>query len=119
MQIGADVKPVYFFIWGKKRGGGAFKIHRLGAVNKGRWEGGGNDKTGPLETVPGDWRPATAPPRRRKRRRSWRDDKEAWRERERERESNILNTSRRRSPKRTDRCCNSRQRVISNLIHCC
>lgn len=83
MQIGADVKPVYFFIWGKKRGGGAFKIHRLGAVNKGRWEGGGNDKTGPLETVPGDWRPATAPPRRRKRRRSWRDDKEAWRERER------------------------------------
>jgi hypothetical protein len=55
MQIGADVKPVYFFIWEKK---GGVKIHRSGAVNKGRWEGGGNDKRGPLETVPGDWRPA-------------------------------------------------------------
>ncbi len=39
-------------------GGGGYKSHRLGAVNKGRWEGGGNDKRGPLETVPGDWRPA-------------------------------------------------------------
>jgi hypothetical protein len=55
MQIGADVKPVYFFIWGKSKEG--VKIHRLGAVNKGRWEGGGNDKRVPLETVPGDWRP--------------------------------------------------------------
>jgi hypothetical protein len=48
-----------FFYLGKIWGaGGGFKIHQLGAVNKGRWEGGGNDKRGPLATVPGDWRPA-------------------------------------------------------------
>jgi hypothetical protein len=70
---------LFFYLGEKKRG------LKKGAVNKGRWEGGGNDKRGQLETVPGDWPPANAPPRR-KRRRSCRDDKEAERERERERE---------------------------------